>query len=66
MLLLAFVLTFVINIVPFFMPPTWTLLAFFRVRFDLPTLLLAPFVPVLENARIRLPAPNDPLSSRPR
>jgi hypothetical protein len=41
MLLLAYALAFSINVVPFFMPPTWTLLAFFRVRFDLPIWLLA-------------------------
>jgi membrane protein YqaA with SNARE-associated domain len=40
--LIAWLTTFLINIIPFFMPPTWTLLAFFRVRFDLPTWLLAP------------------------
>jgi membrane protein YqaA with SNARE-associated domain len=41
MLLIAWLTTFLLNIVPFFMPPTWSLLAFFRVRFDLPTWLLA-------------------------
>ena len=41
-MLIAWLTTFLINIIPFFMPPTWTLLAFFRVRFDLPLWLLAP------------------------
>lgn len=40
--LIAWLTTFLINIVPFFMPPTWMLLAFFRIRFDIPTWLLAP------------------------
>lgn len=42
MLLIVWMITFLINIVPFFMPPTWALLAFFHVRFDLPIWLLAP------------------------
>jgi uncharacterized membrane protein YdjX (TVP38/TMEM64 family) len=32
---------FVVNLVPAFMPPTWSFLAFFLIRFDLPLLPLA-------------------------
>lgn len=41
-LLIAWLTTFLINIVPFFMPPTWTVLAFFRIRDHLPIWLLTP------------------------
>jgi membrane protein YqaA with SNARE-associated domain len=40
MLLLVYLITLLINVVPFFMPPTWVLLAYFRVHDDLPLLLL--------------------------
>jgi membrane protein YqaA with SNARE-associated domain len=41
-LLIAWLITFLINIVPFFMPPTWTVLAFFRIHDHLPIWLLTP------------------------
>lgn len=41
-LLLAYLLDFVTNIIPLFMPPTWLLLSFFRVHYGLPVWLLAP------------------------
>lgn len=41
-LLIAYLLDFVTNIIPLFMPPTWLLLAFFRVHYDLPVWLLTP------------------------
>ena len=41
-LLTAWLITFLINIVPFFMPPTWTVLAFFRIHDHLPIWLLTP------------------------
>lgn len=41
-LLIAWLTTFLINIVPFFMPPTWMLLAFFHVRYQPPIWLLTP------------------------
>jgi membrane protein YqaA with SNARE-associated domain len=41
-LLLAYLLDFVTNIIPLFMPPTWLLLSFFRIHYDLPVWLLAP------------------------
>jgi len=40
-LLLAWGMVFVINLVPAFMPPTWSILAFFLIHFDLPLLPLA-------------------------
>lgn len=39
-LLLAWAIDFTINVVPAFMPPSWTLLAFFYVHFHLPLLVL--------------------------
>jgi hypothetical protein len=36
----AFVLAFVINLVPAFMPSTWMVLAFFYIRYDVPLLPL--------------------------
>lgn len=50
MLLTAWLTIFLINIVPFFMPPTLALLACFRVRFDLPVWLLAPAVALVAGA----------------
>ncbi|MDQ6603821.1 MAG: hypothetical protein M3Z19_13955 [Chloroflexota bacterium] len=41
-LLIAWLTTFLINIVPFFMPPTWTVLAFFRIHDHVPIWLLTP------------------------
>jgi membrane protein YqaA with SNARE-associated domain len=41
-LLLAYLLDFIPNIIPLFMPPTWLLLSFFRVHYGLPVWLLAP------------------------
>jgi membrane protein YqaA with SNARE-associated domain len=41
-LLLAYLLDFITNIIPLFMPPTWLLLSFFRVHYGLPVWLLAP------------------------
>jgi membrane protein YqaA with SNARE-associated domain len=41
-LLLAYLLDFVTNIIPLFMPPTWLLLSFFRIHYGLPVWLLAP------------------------
>ena len=38
--LLAYVIAFVIDIVPAFMPSTWIVLAFFHIQFDLPILPL--------------------------
>src|SRR5205085_12650257 len=32
---------FLLNLVPAFMPPTWSILAFFLIQFDLPLLPLA-------------------------
>src|SRR5829696_5132555 len=40
-LLLAWGAVFLINLVPAFMPPTWSILAFFLIHFDLPLLPLA-------------------------
>ncbi len=39
-LLLAWAIDFIINVVPAFMPPSWTLLAFFYIHFHLPLLVL--------------------------
>jgi len=39
--LAAMALVFVINVVPAFMPATWMLLAFFRIKFGLPLLALS-------------------------
>lgn len=39
-LLLAWAIDFTINVVPAFMPPSWTILAFFYVHFHLPLLVL--------------------------
>lgn len=39
-LLIAYLLTFAVNIIPFFMPPTWVLLGYFRIHYDLPLWLL--------------------------
>lgn len=39
-ILLAFLIAFVINVVPAFMPSTWMVLAFFRIQFGLPILPL--------------------------
>lgn len=41
-LLIAYLLDFVTNIIPLFMPPTWLLLSFFHLHYDLPVWLLAP------------------------
>jgi membrane protein YqaA with SNARE-associated domain len=41
-LLLSYLLDFVTNIIPLFMPPTWLLLSFFRIHYGLPVWLLAP------------------------
>jgi membrane protein YqaA with SNARE-associated domain len=41
MLLLTWGAVFLVNLVPAFMPPTWSILAFFLIRFDLPLLPLA-------------------------
>ncbi len=41
-LLLAYLLDFLTNIIPLFMPPSWLLLAYFRVHYHLPVWLLAP------------------------
>lgn len=41
-LLIAYLLDFVTNIIPLFMPPTWLLLSFFRIHYGLPVWLLAP------------------------
>ena len=38
--LLAYAITFFINIIPAFMPSTWMVLAFFHIQFDLPILPL--------------------------
>lgn len=35
-LLIAYLVTFLSNIIPFFMPPTWVLLGYFRIHYDLP------------------------------
>ena len=40
-LLLLALFIYIINVVPFFMPPTWTILAFFYINFH------PPFVPVI-------------------
>ena len=40
-LLLAWGVVFLVNLVPAFMPPTWSILAFFLIQFDLPLLPLA-------------------------
>ena len=40
-LLAAYAVVFLINLVPAFMPPTWSILAYFLIRFDLPLLPLA-------------------------
>jgi membrane protein YqaA with SNARE-associated domain len=39
-LLIAYAIAFVINVIPAFMPATWTVLAFFYVHYHLPLLLL--------------------------
>ncbi|HAF10547.1 MAG TPA: hypothetical protein DCK98_10770 [Chloroflexi bacterium] len=41
MLLAAYVVVFAINLAPAFMPPTWSILAFFAITFQLPVLPLA-------------------------
>jgi len=41
MLLIALVVVFAINLAPAFMPPTWSILAFFAITFELPVLPLA-------------------------
>jgi membrane protein YqaA with SNARE-associated domain len=41
MLLLALLVVFAINLAPAFMPPTWSILAFFAITFGLPVLPLA-------------------------
>lgn len=40
-LLLALLVVFLINLAPAFMPPTWSILAFFAITFGLPVLPLA-------------------------
>lgn len=40
-MILALVTVFLVNLAPAFMPPTWSVLAFFLVTFDLPLLPLA-------------------------
>lgn len=40
-LLLVWVVVFLINVVPAFMPPTWSVLALFLIQFELPLLPLA-------------------------
>ncbi|HLH23704.1 MAG TPA: hypothetical protein VK066_14375 [Chloroflexota bacterium] len=40
-LLLVWATVFIINLVPAFMPPTWSVLAFFLIQLDLPLLPLA-------------------------
>ncbi len=40
-LLAAYAVVFLINLVPAFMPPTWSILAYFVIRFELPLLPLA-------------------------
>jgi hypothetical protein len=40
LLALAYLLVFLINIVPAFMPSTWMVLAFFRIKYGLPLLAL--------------------------
>jgi len=39
--LIAWASAFVLNLVPYFMPPTWTVVAFFLIAFQLPVLPLA-------------------------
>lgn len=39
-LAIAYAVTFVINVIPAFMPATWQVLAFFYIRYKLPLLLL--------------------------
>lgn len=39
-LVTAYAVTFVINVIPAFMPSTWTVLAFFYIHYKLPLLLL--------------------------
>jgi len=41
-LFVAYLLDFLTNIIPLFMPPSWLLLAYFRVHYQLPVWLLAP------------------------
>ncbi len=41
-LLIAYLLDFVTNIIPLFMPPSWLLLSFFRIHYHLPIWLLTP------------------------
>lgn len=41
MLIVAVIVVFVINLAPAFMPPTWSILAFFAITFGLPLLPLA-------------------------
>jgi membrane protein YqaA with SNARE-associated domain len=40
-LLLAWAVAFVINLIPYFMPPTWAVVAFFLIAFSLPVWPLA-------------------------
>jgi membrane protein YqaA with SNARE-associated domain len=40
-LLAAYAVVFIINVVPAFMPPTWSILAFFLIRYHVPLLPLA-------------------------
>jgi hypothetical protein len=40
-LVVAWATAFVINVIPAFMPPTWAVVSFFLIRFDLPLLPLA-------------------------
>ena len=40
-LLAAYAVVFVVNLVPAFMPPTWSILAYFLIRFELPLFPLA-------------------------
>jgi len=37
----AWAVAFVVNVIPAFMPPTWSVVSFFLIRFDLPLLPLA-------------------------
>ena len=40
-LVVAWATAFVVNVIPAFMPPTWSVVSFFLIRFDLPLLPLA-------------------------
>src|SRR5207248_1116082 len=40
-LVVAWATAFVVNVMPAFMPPTWSVVSFFLIRFDLPLLPLA-------------------------